>query len=100
MPPLPTLSGREVVKAFKSGGWQVARQRGSHIIMVKEGHMATLRCRITERSPKELCEVIRASGLTVEQFADLTNKQSTLIANLHHTQIDWVARTVVRNVNT
>jgi len=23
-------------------GWEIARQRGSHIILVKEGHIATL----------------------------------------------------------
>ena len=37
MPPLPVLSGRRVVRAFQKLGWVVARQRGSHIIMVKEG---------------------------------------------------------------
>ena len=42
MPPIPVLSGREVVRAFEKLGWKVARQRGSHIIMVKEGHIATL----------------------------------------------------------
>jgi len=30
MPSLPTLSGRDVVKAFTGDGWQMARQRGSH----------------------------------------------------------------------
>ena len=34
MPILPVLSGREVVKVFESPGWQKARQRGSHIILV------------------------------------------------------------------
>jgi predicted RNA binding protein YcfA (HicA-like mRNA interferase family) len=42
MPLLPTLSGQESVKVFESLGWHVARQRGSHIIMVKPGHIATL----------------------------------------------------------
>ena len=42
MPPLPTLSGRDVVKAFAKVGWQMVRQRGSHMILVKDGHMATL----------------------------------------------------------
>lgn len=36
MPPsIPILSGRDVVRVFASLGWQVARQNGSHIIMVK-----------------------------------------------------------------
>lgn len=42
MPALPTLSGRDVVKAFTKDGWQMMRQRGSHMILVKAGHMATL----------------------------------------------------------
>lgn len=42
MPPLPALSGREVVQVFVALGWEVARQRGSHIVLVKDGHMATL----------------------------------------------------------
>ncbi|BDI19401.1 hypothetical protein ANSO36C_52030 [Nostoc cf. commune SO-36] len=39
---LPVLSGREVVRVFESFGWEVARQSGSHIILVKEGELATL----------------------------------------------------------
>jgi predicted RNA binding protein YcfA (HicA-like mRNA interferase family) len=35
MAALPVLSGRKAVRAFEKLGWQVARQRGSHIIMGK-----------------------------------------------------------------
>ena len=42
MPTLPSLSGREVVQYFLRAGWRVARQRGSHIILVKDGHNASL----------------------------------------------------------
>jgi predicted RNA binding protein YcfA (HicA-like mRNA interferase family) len=35
MPQLPVMSGREVVRVLEKHGWEVARQRGSHIIMVK-----------------------------------------------------------------
>ena len=42
MPQLPRMSGREVVRAFEKHGWEVARQRGSHIIMVKTGQNVTL----------------------------------------------------------
>jgi predicted RNA binding protein YcfA (HicA-like mRNA interferase family) len=34
MPALPVLSGREAVRVFEKLGWEVARQRGSHIILV------------------------------------------------------------------
>lgn len=36
------LSGRELVKIFTIDGWEMVRQRGSHMILVKAGHMATL----------------------------------------------------------
>jgi predicted RNA binding protein YcfA (HicA-like mRNA interferase family) len=42
MPLVPLLKSRQVVKAFEKLGWEVARQRGSHIILTKEGHIATL----------------------------------------------------------
>lgn len=42
MASLPSLSEQEVVRVFESFGWSVARQRGSHIIMTKEGEIVTL----------------------------------------------------------
>ena len=36
-PILPLLNGREVVNIFETFGWRVARQRGSHIVMIKAG---------------------------------------------------------------
>ena len=42
MPSLPILSGQEVVRVFESLGWKVARQRSSHIVMIKEGEVGTL----------------------------------------------------------
>lgn len=42
MPSLPRLNGGAVVKAFGRGGWAQVRQKGSHIILVKEGSWATL----------------------------------------------------------
>ena len=42
MPPVPVLTPRKVVKVFENLGWAVVRQRRSHIIMTKNGHIATL----------------------------------------------------------
>ncbi|MCF8084566.1 MAG: type II toxin-antitoxin system HicA family toxin [Deltaproteobacteria bacterium] len=36
-----SYSGEEVVRAFKRSGWHVARRKGSHVIMEKEGFDAT-----------------------------------------------------------
>jgi len=69
MPVLPTLTGREVVRAFESAGWQVARQRGSHIILVKEGHIASLSVPDHKEVAKgTLRSLIRAAGMSVEEF--------------------------------
>jgi predicted RNA binding protein YcfA (HicA-like mRNA interferase family) len=75
MPTLPSLSGRAVVKAFGRDGWVVARQKGSHVILVKEGHWATLSVPDhREIAPGTLRSLIRASRLTIDQFIALTKK--------------------------
>jgi len=72
MASLPVLSGREVVRVFCKDGWQMARQRGSHMILVKDGNMATLSVPDHKEIAKgTLRSLIRASGLTVEEFVGL-----------------------------
>ena len=69
---LPVLSGSDVVAAFGKDGWQVARQRGSHIIMVKVGSSATLSVpNHREVARGTLRSLVRAAGLTVEDFSAL-----------------------------
>jgi predicted RNA binding protein YcfA (HicA-like mRNA interferase family) len=69
MPKLPSIDASDVVRAFEALGWTVARQRGSHIIMVRDGHMATLS--IPDHNPVArgtLRSLVRAAGLTVDEF--------------------------------
>lgn len=70
MPPsLPVLRGRELVLVFESLEWQVARQSGSHIIMVKEGETITLSVPDHREVAKgTLRSLIRMAGLTVAEF--------------------------------
>ena len=69
MAKLPILSGREVVKVFEQLGWEVARQRASHIILVKEGHIATLSVPDhREVARGTLRSLIARAGLSVEEF--------------------------------
>jgi predicted RNA binding protein YcfA (HicA-like mRNA interferase family) len=71
MPALPVLSGRKVVRVFEKLGWQVARQRGSHIILVKEGENVTLSVPDHKEVAKgTLRSLIRCARLTVEQFTE------------------------------
>jgi len=66
---LPVLSGREVVRVFQCFGWEVARQSGSHIILVKEGELATLSVPDHREVAKgTLRSLIRTSGLTLSEF--------------------------------
>ncbi len=72
MPRLPRASGQEAVRAFEKAGWEVARQRGSHIVLTKPGSIYTLSIpshRVL--GPGLLRDQIRKAGLTVEEFIDL-----------------------------
>jgi len=72
MPSLPNVSGREVVKAFGKDGWEFARQKGSHMIMVKPGQIASRSIPDHKEIAKgTLRSLIRASGLSVEEFMEL-----------------------------
>lgn len=72
MPPLPLLSGKEAVAAFERGGWRVSRQRGSHVVLLRPGHIASLSVpQHRELAPGTLRSLIRAAGLSVEDFLKL-----------------------------
>ncbi len=69
MQKIPLLSGRKVVKVFRNLGWEVARQRGSHIILVKEGHITTLSVPDHREVAKgTLRSLIARADLTIEEF--------------------------------
>jgi predicted RNA binding protein YcfA (HicA-like mRNA interferase family) len=66
---IPLLKPRQVVRAFEKLGWEISRQRGSHIIMTKPGHIATLSipdhpfvARGTLRS------LVARAGISLEEF--------------------------------
>jgi len=69
---LPVLSGREVVKILSKAGWVESRQRGSHIILTKPGHIASLSVPDhREVARGTLRALLRAAGISVEEFAAL-----------------------------
>ena len=72
MASLPTISGREARDAFLKDGWTFARQRGSHMILIKSGHIASL----SVPDHKELAKgtlrgLLRSAGMTTERFIEL-----------------------------
>ena len=71
MPPIPLLKPSQVVKAFETLGWEVVRQKGSHIILTREGHNATLSVpKHKEVARGTLRGLINRAGLSVEEFLD------------------------------
>jgi predicted RNA binding protein YcfA (HicA-like mRNA interferase family) len=69
---LPVVSGAQCVKALAKIGFEVYRQRGSHIVMVRKSPAA----QTTIPNHKELDRgtlraIIRQTGLTVEEFVAL-----------------------------
>ena len=72
MSKLPIISGLECVKALEKIGFVIDRQRGSHIIMVREEPRTT----ISVPDHKELDRgtlrgIIRQAGLSVDEFIEL-----------------------------
>lgn len=68
---LPRLSGRDVIKILSKVGFRVARQKGSHVILVKEtdkGKKGVVVPNHKEVDKGTLLEIIRQSGLTKEEF--------------------------------
>ncbi len=69
MAQLPNLSGKEVVKVFENLGWEFSRQSGSHIILTKDGEMASLSVPNHKEVAKgTLRSLIRAANLTIDEF--------------------------------
>jgi predicted RNA binding protein YcfA (HicA-like mRNA interferase family) len=69
---LPVLSGAEAVRIFEKAGWTIDRQRGSHVILVKDGHIATLSVPDHKELAKgTLRSLIRAAGMATEDFEAL-----------------------------
>ena len=69
MPSLPVLSGKEVVKVFERFGWEAVRQSSSHIILTKDGEIATLSVPDHKEVARgTLRSLIRAANLTIDEF--------------------------------
>ncbi len=72
MAQLPVMSGQEVVKIFELLGWQFVRQSGSHMVMVKDGEMASLSIpKHREVVKGTLRSLIRAANITADEFIKL-----------------------------
>ena len=71
---LPIVSARKVLKALQSEGFQIARQSGSHIILVKfvdNKKLTVVVPKHPEIAKGTLLSIISQSGLTKEEFLKL-----------------------------
>ena len=73
MSELPPIAGRQVVKALGKIGYELDRQRGSHIILRQKSYPYR---RITIPDHREVAKgtlraIIRQAGLTVAEFKTL-----------------------------
>jgi len=69
---LPSISWRDVVKAFAKAGWQHDRTHSSHYIMIRPGRPGLLSVPMHDPVKKgSLRKLIRQAGLTVQEFVDL-----------------------------
>ena len=73
MTKLPVVSGKDAVKALLKIGYDIDHQRGSHIVLRQRTSPYR---RITIPNHNEIAKgtlraIIRETGLTVEEFADL-----------------------------
>ncbi len=72
MAQLPVISGAQAVRAFGKSGWTKDRQRGSHLVMLKPGCNVSLSVpQHRELAPGTLRALIRAAGMTVDEFIAL-----------------------------
>ena len=62
----------KAIKAFSKAGWVPHRQAGSHVVLRKEGLKVTLSIpKHKELKPGLLRHLIKAAGLTVDEFEGL-----------------------------
>lgn len=70
---LPVISGRRVVRALETAGYEVDRQRGSHIVL---RHSRPPHRRVVVPDHREVARgtlraILRNAGLSVEEFRAL-----------------------------
>ena len=70
---LPAISGEQAVRAFARVGYEVDRQRGSHILLrhPEPPHRRLSIPRHRELAKGTLRKLIREAGLTVDEFVRL-----------------------------
>lgn len=75
---LPRLSGREVIKVLSKVGFQPLRQRGSHVILVRESPEGKAGCVVPlhpELETGTLLGILKQAGVSREEFFRLIGRR-------------------------
>lgn len=68
-PKLSLCSGKEAVKKFKKAGWQISRQKGSHVMLVKADYRYTLSVpQHKQLGIGILSKLTKQAGLSIDEF--------------------------------
>ena len=67
MPKLPHISGAEAVKVLQRLGFEIARQKGSHIVL-RRGASGCVVPNHRELKTGTLAGALRQAGVSVEEF--------------------------------
>ncbi len=71
-PKIKLCSGKDAVKKFPKNGWEIARQKGSHAMLVRENYPYTLSVpQHKELGVGILTKLIKQAGLSVDEFNNL-----------------------------
>ncbi len=70
---LPVVRPADVIRALERAGWEVQRQRGSHVSLKKQGVPFVVTVPLHRRDiPRgTLAAIVKDAGLTVDEFLAL-----------------------------
>ena len=73
MPKLPVLSGKELIRILEKGGFQVVRQKGSHVSLQKGANKTVVPLH-DELAKGTLLGILKQCGLSKEELIDLAGR--------------------------
>ena len=76
-PKLPVVSGHQVIRVLERIGYQIVRQKGSHIRLRDENDPEHLPITVPDHrtlKPGLLRQILRDASLTVDEFVDLLKR--------------------------
>jgi len=74
MTKLPSVSGERLVRALKRAGFEVLRQKGSHVALERRVGEKTFRTVVPQHSTiakGTLSDILKQAGLTIQDLLEL-----------------------------